>query len=447
MKLIPAISVLASMANADLISLVKTLESQMKNTTENGVQMRNFDNIWDGMAGILATMTEQITGSGDYGCWCYFAENNGYVGNGYGAALDNYDRACKALHDNYACMEIDDATCDPFTVSYNVPDNWIATIPTTDDFSTSCNAENPNSVCAASACIAESSFVKTYFVEKDSLNADYQHTNINFDISTSCSMGNSFTSWTANRGDKACCGDYPNKQIFFDGTKSCCGGLNVYNTVTKQCCEDQIKNVGDYCPIQCEFNCDFESGICPCWEQRTDDSFDWTVHQGSTGSVETGPTYDHSQGNGDGKYLYVETSSPVATGDNAVLTSPRNTVNDGRTFCLSFWYHMYGNTMGKLTVSYGLFNDAGTISELFMKDGDQGDTWQHSMVELVPGEDFNLLFDAVRGDSWLSDIAIDDIELFEEACDVVQGRKLTIQPQELSRPRSQSSLSETEEEE
>ena len=87
---------------------------------------------------------------------------------------------------------------------------------------------------------------------------------------------------------------------------------------------------------------------------------------------------------------------------------------------------MYGNTMGKLTVSYGLFNDAGTISELFMKDGDQGDTWQHSMVELVPGEDFILLFDAVKGVSWASDIAIDDIELFEEACAVVQGRKLTV---------------------
>ena len=153
----------------------------------------------------------------------------------------------KSLHDNYACMEIDDVTCDPFTVSYNVPANWIATIPTTDDFSTSCNAENPNSVCAASACIAESSFVKTYLVEKDGLNADYQHTNIDFDISTSCSMGNSFTSWTANRGEKACCGDYPNKQIFFDGTKSCCNGLNVYNTVTKQCCDDQIQNVGDSC--------------------------------------------------------------------------------------------------------------------------------------------------------------------------------------------------------
>ena len=87
---------------------------------------------------------------------------------------------------------------------------------------------------------------------------------------------------------------------------------------------------------------------------------------------------------------------------------------------------MYGNTMGSLTVSYGLFNDAGTISELFLKDGDQGDAWQHSTVELLPGEDFILLFEAVRGSDWASDIAIDDIELFEEACDVVQGRKLTV---------------------
>lgn len=266
-------------------------------------------------------------------------------------------------------------------------------------------------------------------------------------------MGNSLTT----SGQKACCGDYPNKQIFFDGTKSCCGGLNVYNTVTKQCCDDQIKNVEDSCVtdlcsaapcqnggtctnsadfstytcacasgftgVNCEItidlNCDFESGICPSWVQRTDDSFDWTVRQGGTGSVNTGPTYDHTQGNGDGTYVYFETSTPAATGDNVVLASPKKTVNDGRTFCLSFWYHMYGNTMGKLTVSYGL--DAGTISELFMKDGDQGDTWHHSTVEFVPGEDFILLFDAVRGDNWASDIAIDDIELFEGACNVVFG--------------------------
>merc|ERR1739848_359077 len=123
---------------------------------------RNFDNIWDGMGGFMATLTEQITGQGDYGCWCYFASNNGYVGNGFGAPVDNYDRACKQLHDNYACMSLEDSTCDPFTVAYNVPNSWISMIPTTDDLRTPCEEANAGDSCAANACTAESSFVKSF---------------------------------------------------------------------------------------------------------------------------------------------------------------------------------------------------------------------------------------------------------------------------------------------
>jgi len=138
MKLIPIVSVLAASASADLLSLVKTLEAQANNSTQNGPQFRNFDNIWDGLGGIFASMTQQITTSGDYGCWCYFASNNGYVGSGFGQPVDNYDRACKTLHDNYACMALDDSTCDPYTVAYNVPANWIALIPSTDDLAGPC---------------------------------------------------------------------------------------------------------------------------------------------------------------------------------------------------------------------------------------------------------------------------------------------------------------------
>merc|ERR1712146_671205 len=87
MKFIPVVSVLAATASADLLSLVKTLEAQANNSTQNGPQFRNFDNIWDGLGGIFASMTQQITTSGDYGCWCYFASNNGYVGSGSGNQL------------------------------------------------------------------------------------------------------------------------------------------------------------------------------------------------------------------------------------------------------------------------------------------------------------------------------------------------------------------------
>merc|ERR1712226_665675 len=51
-----------------------------------------------------------------------------------------------------------------------------------------------------------------------------------------------------SRGDKACCGSYPNRQIFYNGNKQCCGGLYVFNSVTKQCCPDNvIRNIGDQC--------------------------------------------------------------------------------------------------------------------------------------------------------------------------------------------------------
>ena len=51
--------------------------------------------------------------------------------------------------------------------------------------------------------------------------------------------------------------------------------------------------------VNCEIeHCDFESGICPGWVQRTDDSLDWTLQKGGTSSTLTGPSFDHSKGNG-----------------------------------------------------------------------------------------------------------------------------------------------------
>ena len=89
---------------------------------------------------------------------------------------------------------------------------------------------------------------------------------------------------------------------------------------------------------------------------------------------------------------------------------------------------MYGETMGSLKVSSGIFNDAGNMveSSLFFEEGNQGDVWQHSMVQLLPGNDFVLLFDATSGGHFRSDVSIDDIVIFEEACDMVQERTLTV---------------------
>lgn len=47
--------------------------------------------------------------------------------------------------------------------------------------------------------------------------------------------------------------------------------------------------------------CDFESnGRCTWTNSPVDDDFDWIVAQGNTPSRWTGPTTDHTYGNGNG---------------------------------------------------------------------------------------------------------------------------------------------------
>jgi len=92
---------------------------------------------------------------------------------------------------------------------------------------------------------------------------------------------------------------------------------------------------------------------------------------------------------------------------------------------------MQGRHIGRLQISLALFNDEGDMTEvsnpLFLKDGEQSPEWQHSMVNVDENQhDFVLFFTAVRGNGYESDIGIDDIELFEEACEVVQERKPTV---------------------
>merc|ERR1712127_980347 len=43
----------------------------------------------------------------NYGCWCNFGHNAGYVGHGAGKPVDGLDQLCKNLHDGYKCAAID----------------------------------------------------------------------------------------------------------------------------------------------------------------------------------------------------------------------------------------------------------------------------------------------------------------------------------------------------
>ena len=65
--------------------------------------------------------------------------------------------------------------------------------------------------------------------------------------------------------------------------------------------------------------------------------------------------------------MYIETSSPRIKGDNAILQL--SVLGNGAEACLTFYYHMYGDTMGSLTVSSG-------NRIVFNASGEQGNYWK-----------------------------------------------------------------------
>ena len=64
--------------------------------------------------------------------------------------------------------------------------------------------------------------------------------------------------------------------------------------------------------------------------------------------------------------MYIEASSPRKPGESAKLFF--NVPNQGNQACLSFYYHMFGESAGTLSV-YSGNNKVVSVS------GDQGDNW------------------------------------------------------------------------
>ena len=70
--------------------------------------------------------------------------------------------------------------------------------------------------------------------------------------------------------------------------------------------------------------------------------------------------------------MYIETSSPRRLGDNAKLNSPL--LRFSGDMCLTFFYHMYGSTIGRLNV---IINGAKMV---FSASGNKGNNWFEARV-------------------------------------------------------------------
>ncbi|MEZ4789769.1 MAG: M12 family metallo-peptidase [Flavobacteriales bacterium] len=145
------------------------------------------------------------------------------------------------------------------------------------------------------------------------------------------------------------------------------------------------------------------------WYQAVGDDMDWTWQTGSTPTASTGPTGDHTTGTG--HYLYTESSSPNSPSKVADLYGPCIDLSGLTSAELRFWYHLYGATMGSLSVD--VWNGSAWSNGVHTLSGNLGNSWQQAVVDLSAfvGGEIRIRFHGTTGTSFTSDMAIDDIQI------------------------------------
>lgn len=154
----------------------------------------------------------------------------------------------------------------------------------------------------------------------------------------------------------------------------------------------------------------FESGF-GAWEQDDTDDINWDRDTDGTPSNSTGPS---SATDGD-YYLYIE-SSYNGTGypnKNAIIYTPCFDVTALSGAQLSFWYNMYGSSMGTLAVEASTDGGA-TYSEIWSLSGDQGTAWKEVKIDLASSASLKLRFSGTTATSYTSDMAIDNVQIMEK---------------------------------
>ncbi|XP_071492669.1 MAM and LDL-receptor class A domain-containing protein 2-like isoform X3 [Diadema antillarum] len=213
-------------------------------------------------------------------------------------------------------------------------------------------------------------------------------------------------SWQFQCNDGSCISDY----YRCNGYSNCGDGSDEYN------CDYSTSSWYQTTQVPDDFDCNFESGLCG-WQQAYGDDFDWSRHSGSTGSQNTGPSGDHTTGYG--YYMYIETSSPRVYGDFARLWSPAQYLYG--SYCLTFWYHMYGSTINSLNVYKSETTFPNSTDSIFSLSGQKGSYWGQAQVSIYNSGyyydwPFYITMEGIRGNDFTGDIAIDDISMLHGYC-------------------------------
>ncbi|CAC5422416.1 unnamed protein product [Mytilus coruscus] len=122
-----------------------------------------------------------------------------------------------------------------------------------------------------------------------------------------------------------------------------------------------------------------EEPNCQFYNDRSGlDYADWIKYYNKTPSEDTGP----ESAIGGKYYMYIETST-MNSGQNARLIS--SLLSTDTQLCLSFYYHMFGDSIGELQV---IINTPGSNQIIFRKSNSQGNYWHYKQLFLQPASQF-----------------------------------------------------------
>ena len=101
------------------------------------------------------------------------------------------------------------------------------------------------------------------------------------------------------------------------------------------------------------------------------------MQSGSTSTPLTGPNHDHTRNDLTGKYLFLEGSDLTRYGRSCVVRSPEIDFGAFDSYCLTFWYSMYGSDVGSIEVSieFNSFNIELDLLEINGEQSENGDDW------------------------------------------------------------------------
>jgi hypothetical protein len=223
---------------------------------------------------------------------------------------------------------------------------------------------------------------------------------VNYDMSQS---GNyRFTAWTSINGD----GDSSNDTLISKV-------ITVFATITTFPFTEDFEafqtGSGSYDPGT------MANGWSTDPYETTYGFYQWQVGQGPTSTTLTGPAYDHTYGDPNGKYLYTE-SSYGTTGSRAYLITPCIDLTQFNNPSMRFFYHMHGSDC--YTIRIDILKNGSWLSStgylLGQGQNSETDAWKQKVVDLTGNTGVvRLRFRAIKGNGGYGDMAVDDVYLYE----------------------------------